>query len=93
MLTPCLVSTLHSLPRHFQFWGNNAANYMLEFIDLLIMDESGQVSPHVGAASFSLASRAVVVGDIYQIEPVTRISRGTDYGKQPAIRFRGSLAR
>jgi hypothetical protein len=80
MLTPCLVSTLHSLPRHFQFWGNNAANYMLEFIDLLIMDESGQVSPHIGAASFSLASRAVVVGDIYQIEPVTRISRGTDYG-------------
>jgi len=80
MLTPCLVSTLHSLPKHFQFWGNNAANYMLEFIDLLIMDESGQVSPHIGAASFSLASRAVVVGDIYQIEPVTKISRGADYG-------------
>lgn len=80
MLTPCLVSTLHSLPKHFQFWGNNAANYMLEYIDLLIMDESGQVSPHVGAASFSLASRAVVVGDIYQIEPVTKISRGADYG-------------
>lgn len=80
MLTPCLVSTLHSLPKHFQFWGNNAANYMLEFIDLLIMDESGQVSPHIGAASFALASRAVVVGDIYQIEPVTKISRGADYG-------------
>ncbi len=80
MLTPCLVSTLHSLPKHFQFWGSNAANYMLEFIDLLIMDESGQVSPHVGAASFALASRAVVVGDIYQIEPVTKISRGADYG-------------
>lgn len=44
------------------------------------MDESGQVSPHIGAASFSLASRAVVVGDIYQIEPVTEISRGADYG-------------
>ncbi len=80
MLTPCLVSTLHSLPKHFHFWGNNAANSMLEFIDLLIMDESGQVSPHVGAASFALASRAVVVGDIYQIEPVSKISRGTDYG-------------
>ncbi|PZO89039.1 MAG: hypothetical protein DI626_00375 [Micavibrio aeruginosavorus] len=80
MLTPCLVSTLHSLPKHFQFWGNNAVNYMLEYIDLLIMDESGQVSPHIGAASFSLANRAVVVGDIYQIEPVTKISRGTDYG-------------
>lgn len=80
MLTPCLVSTLHSLPKHFQFWGNNGANYMLEFIDLLIMDESGQVSPHVGAAAFALASRAVVVGDIYQIEPVTKISRGADFG-------------
>lgn len=80
MLTPCLVSTLHSLPKNFQFWGNNAANYMLGYIDVLIMDESGQVSPHIGAASFSLASRAVVVGDIYQIEPVTKISRGADYG-------------
>lgn len=80
MLTPCLVSTLHSLPKHFQFWGNNAANYMLEYIDLLIMDESGQVGPHIGAASFALAKRAVVVGDIYQIEPVTRIFRSADYG-------------
>lgn len=86
MLTPCLVITLHSLPKHFRFTsrlGNDGAwvsNFMLDFIDLLIMDEAGQVGPHIGAAAFALASRAVVVGDIYQIEPVSRVSRGADYG-------------
>lgn len=86
MLTPCLVVTLHSLPKHFRFTsrlGNDGAwvsNFMLDFVDLLIMDEAGQVGPHIGAAAFALASRAVVVGDIYQIEPVSRVSRGADYG-------------
>ncbi|MGE5501012.1 MAG: AAA domain-containing protein, partial [Ignavibacteriales bacterium] len=86
MLTPCLVITLHSLPKHFRFTsrlGNDGAwvsNFMLDFIDLLIVDEAGQVGPHIGAAAFALASRAVVVGDIYQAEPVSRVSRGTDYG-------------
>lgn len=86
MLTPCLVITLHSLPKHFRFTsrlGNDGAwvsNFMLDFIDLLIMDEAGQVGPHIGAAPFALANRAVVVGDIYQIEPVSRVARGTDYG-------------
>lgn len=86
MLTPCLVITLHSLPKHFRFTsrvassGDWVSNFMLDFIDLLIMDEAGQVGPHIGAAAFALASRAVVVGDIYQIEPVSRVARGTDYG-------------
>ena len=85
MLTPCLIVTVHSLPKHFRFTshigGKNpfVSNFMLDFIDLLIIDEAGQVGPHVGAAAFALASRAVVVGDIYQIEPISRVSRGTDY--------------
>jgi superfamily I DNA and/or RNA helicase len=43
---------------------------MLEFVDFLIVDEAGQVSPEVGLASFGLAKQAVIVGDIQQIEPV-----------------------
>lgn len=83
MLTPCLIITIHSLPKYFRFTprkvdGEYISSFMLNFIDLLIIDEAGQVGPHVGAAVFSLAKRAVVVGDIYQIEPVSKVSLGTD---------------
>lgn len=96
MLTPCLVTTLHSLPKHFRAiisrMGNDGpwvSNFMFDFIDLLIMDEAGQVGPHVGSAAFALARRAVVVGDIYQIEPVSRVSRGTDYGNCARLGLEG----
>lgn len=95
MLTPCLIVTVHSLPKHFRFTshvgGDNpfVSNFMLGFIDLLIVDEAGQVGPHVGAAAFSLASRAVVVGDIYQIEPVSKVSRGTDYANSSRMGLHG----
>ena len=89
MLTPCLVSTLHSLPKYMRFarfmtqYSSSkekrfASDFLLGDIDLLIMDEAGQVAPHVGMAAFSLASRAVVVGDVHQIEPVLKITAGTD---------------
>ena len=91
MLTPCLVLTLHQLPKHMRCRRSlklqdvaRGSEYVSEFllgaIDLLIMDEAGQVAPHVGMASFALARRALVVGDIYQIEPVVKITRGTDFG-------------
>jgi hypothetical protein len=93
MLTPCLIITLHSLPKHFQFrspikheW---VSNFMFNFIDLLVVDEAGQVGPHVGAAAFALANRAVVVGDIYQIEPVVRVTPGTDYGNCARLGLEG----
>ncbi|HEY0922660.1 AAA domain-containing protein [Rheinheimera pacifica] len=85
MLTPCLVMTAHSLPKHFRFTSKSQesdafiSNFLFNFIDLMIMDEAGQVAPHVGSAIFALANKAVVVGDIYQIEPVSKISKGADY--------------
>jgi superfamily I DNA and/or RNA helicase len=48
-------------------------------IDLLVVDEAGQVAPEVGAASFALAKRAIVVGDIKQIEPVWNVPPKVDY--------------
>lgn len=85
MLTPCLVTTANSIANIFQFISKSGSdefkkNYLYDYIDLLIMDESGQVAPHVGAAAFALARKAFVVGDIYQIEPVVKISRGNDHG-------------
>ncbi len=83
MLTPCLIMTAHSLPKYFRFTSKDQndkfiSSFLFDYIDLLIMDEAGQVAPHVGAAVFALASRAIVVGDIYQIEPFSRLTQGTD---------------
>jgi len=51
---------------------------MYNYIDLLIVDEAGQVSPEIAAGTFSLAKKSVVVGDVYQIEPVWSVSRVLD---------------
>lgn len=75
MLSPCLVMTFFMLPANF---GRYKGKYLYDFIDLLIVDEAGQVSPEIGAASFLLAKKAVVVGDIHQIEPVWGVSRELD---------------
>lgn len=64
-LAPVVVSTFHTLPRFMDHTLNGA--------DLLIVDEAGQAPPEIGAASFALASRALVVGDIHQIQPVTTV--------------------
>ncbi len=85
MLTPCIVSTLHSLPSHMTYKahaGDQQFNekYLVNEIDLLIVDEAGQVSPEIAAASFSLAKKALVIGDIHQIEPVRSLTGSIDRG-------------
>lgn len=90
MLTPCFVSTFFMAPKFFSFYkffkksedGKNLYDTppLLDFIDLLIVDEAGQVSPEVGIATFALAKQAVVVGDIKQIEPVWNITNKIDIG-------------
>jgi hypothetical protein len=75
-LTPCIVSTLFMLPKFFKSFDD----YQYELIDLLIIDEAGQAAPDKAAAVFSLAKKALVVGDIYQIEPVYQIPPSVDLG-------------
>lgn len=82
-LTPCFVSTLHMLPRHLGIWtpdapGSDGGGHLTDFIDLLVIDEAGQVSPEIGAPALALARRAVVVGDVYQIEPIPALSEAAD---------------
>ncbi|MEM1203747.1 MAG: AAA domain-containing protein [Acidobacteriota bacterium] len=76
MLSPLFVSTLHSLPNVFK--SKDEAEPLLEAIDLLIVDEAGQVAPEIGAPAFALAKRAVVIGDTWQIEPIWGINRAID---------------
>ncbi|WP_456459197.1 AAA domain-containing protein [Reichenbachiella sp.] len=83
MLCPCFVSTFYMLPKFFIYKKYGDGTYpefpMLEFIDLLIVDEAGQVTPEVGVASFALAKKALVVGDIKQIDPIWKIPKPVDH--------------
>lgn len=90
MLTPCFVATFYMAPTHFvysQYQGENEdGNPIFEylplynFIDLLIVDEAGQVTPEVSIPLFSLAKKAIVVGDLKQIEPIWMIPEKIDAG-------------
>ncbi|WP_152286668.1 DEAD/DEAH box helicase [Flavicella marina] len=90
MLTPCFVATFYMAPTHFvysQFQGENEdGNPLFEylplynFLDLLIIDEAGQVTPEVSIPVFSLAKKAIVVGDLKQIEPIWMIPSRIDSG-------------
>ncbi|GET35248.1 DNA helicase [Prolixibacter bellariivorans] len=89
MLTPCFVSTFYMIPKFFtfsRFVGNRSdgkpsfeAPPLIGGIDLLVVDEAGQVAPEVGAPSFALAQKAIVVGDVKQIEPVWNVPSKVDY--------------
>jgi hypothetical protein len=83
MLMPCAVSTLFMLPGEFKVHRDDDPNrhsYLYNFIDLLIVDEAGQVLPEVAGASFALAKKAVVIGDTLQIEPIWNIPKSVDIG-------------
>lgn len=84
MLTPCAVATFASLPgklscSRYQS-GKFARESLYNFIDLLIVDEAGQVLPEVAGASFALAKRALVIGDTQQIEPISAVPGPVDIG-------------
>lgn len=85
LLTPCMVMTFFRLPSTFYRGYSKEGNFLYNFADLLIVDEAGQVSPEIALASFSLAKRAVVVGDEEQIPPVWNRNDETD--KQLAIAY------
>lgn len=93
MLTPCAVATFASLPGKMTYTrrdgGKWATEYLFNFIDLLIVDEAGQVLPEVSGASFSLAKRALVIGDTQQIEPISSVPQPVDVSN---LRHSGLLA-
>lgn len=73
-LHPCSVATLFTLPDRFIAYPSQTESVALcNEIDLLIVDEAGQVTPEIGAPSFALAKQALVVGDVDQIEPIWAI--------------------
>jgi len=69
MLTPCVIATFFMLPKVFRHEDEDKP-FPYDKIDLLIVDEAGQVSPELALPAFSLAKKALVVGDVCQIPPV-----------------------
>ncbi|MGF6758018.1 AAA domain-containing protein [Paraburkholderia sp. GAS42] len=84
MITPCAVSTFAMLPAQLLSYvrgdGKFDADYLYDFVDLLIVDEAGQVLPEIAGASFALARKALVIGDTRQIEPIWSVPRRVDFG-------------
>ncbi len=84
MLTPCAVATFATLPSKMTCRAKRGSafvnEYLYGFIDLLIIDEAGQVLPEVAAPSLALAKQALVVGDRQQIAPISNIQKMTDLG-------------
>lgn len=76
MLCPCVVTTLNTLPRLVGVAVEDPAtrrNFGFGMIDVLIVDEAGQALPETGGAIFSLAKRALIVGDQRQLEPIANM--------------------
>ncbi len=95
MLTPCFVATFYMAPSHFlysQFQGEDENGKpifeylpLYNFLDLLIIDEAGQVTPEVSIPVFSLAQKAFVIGDLKQIEPIWSIPKKIDVGNLTSL--------
>ncbi len=84
MLTPCYVSTFYMAPKFISYWSFDEENEswanppITGLVDLLMVDEAGQTTPEVGTAIFGLANKAIVVGDVNQIEPIWSIPSKID---------------
>ena len=97
MLTPCFVATFYTAPSHFvysQFQGENKFGKpifeyfpLYNLLDLLIIDEAGQVTPEVSIPMFSLAKKAFVIGDLKQIEPIWSIPSKIDMGNLSSLQM------
>ena len=84
MLTPCSVMTFYKAPENFlvRIPGSEQNEFLNDYlfneIDLLIVDEAGQVGPDIAGATFALAKKALVVGDCQQLQPISETSPQLD---------------
>lgn len=69
---PVFVSTMHSLIKNMVTYNikDKKDDYLFNFIDYAVIDESGQCNPEIGSLAFLFSKKAIVVGDTDQIEPI-----------------------
>lgn len=73
-------TTLHSAPKVLSEISNGALRPYWEFFSLVIVDESGQVTPDIGITASHFGEKLVSLGDHMQIEPIWNLSASTDSG-------------
>ncbi|MBV9105553.1 MAG: hypothetical protein JO313_05965 [Verrucomicrobia bacterium] len=80
LVVPCIAATVFKAATYCCYYDFQAkANHPVDLpIDLLIYDESGQVTPDLGLPLLGLARRAVAVGDLNQLEPVRNFDQASD---------------
>jgi Cdc6-like AAA superfamily ATPase len=93
MLTPCLVATAYIAPRMLEYFNvdDQKSVPLFNFLDLLMVEEAGQVSPEIGAPLFAFARRALVIGDTRQIKPVWNVTHAVDHGNAQATGLDGCI--
>lgn len=81
-LTPLFISTFSTLPKFCYRTEANTFKLLpfYELFDQLIVDEAGQVGIEKALPSFSLAKKALVVGDVDQLEPIWSVYPSADLG-------------
>ena len=79
LVCPCIVATFFRAPHCFtkNEKAENEKGYLFNFVDLLIVDEAGQACTEIGLPTFTLAKKAIVVGDEDQIPPIYSIRPAT----------------
>ena len=79
MVTPCFVATVYMSVGKFDYFAGRAGkgDPLEGVIDLMIFDESGQVGPELGLPLLGLAKRALIVGDVKQLAPIS-VAETTD---------------
>ncbi|MFJ4143737.1 AAA domain-containing protein [Pseudomonas sp. NPDC089734] len=82
MLGPVFVVTAYSAPKLMRCdvrdLSTQSQPYLFGAADLLIVDEAGQGTPEIGTSAFMFAQKAIVVGDIAQLEPVWAMEKASD---------------
>jgi superfamily I DNA and/or RNA helicase len=78
MIAPCIAATLYKLPSLF-LAREPTDELVTDAVDLLIIDEAGQVLPNIAGASLAVARRAIVVGDTFQLSPIATLPRYVDW--------------
>ncbi|MFW6213461.1 MAG: AAA domain-containing protein [Spirochaetota bacterium] len=78
-LTPLFVCTCHSVPKFLSYSTPGPGKSwrtipLADFFDLVVMDEAGQVTPEIGLVPFLHGKKGLVVGDVFQIEPIWAIT-------------------
>jgi hypothetical protein len=93
---PVVVSTVYALPSFFKF--RNIPEAGFNAADVMIIDEASQCQPEIITPALAFAKKAFVVGDVKQLEPVSKLApqhekeiRESVIGSSPAAQIHADL--